>query len=54
MWVLGLVLLELTNDFVVKQQKENKHVENIYWFLSWETEQQEVGIQKSINHILWK
>ena len=42
--LLGPVLRGLTNDFVVKHQKENKHVENINWLLSWETEQQEVGI----------
>ena len=37
--LLGSVLLGLTNDFVAKQQKENKHVENIYWVLSWEAVQ---------------
>ena len=35
-------LSRTTDDYVVKQQKDNKHVENIYWLLSWGAVQQEV------------
>ena len=43
-------LSRTTDDVVVEQQKENKHVENIYWLLSWETVQQEVGIVWVMRH----
>ena len=39
-----------TDDYVVNQQKENKHCENVYLLLSWETAQQEVTIVWVLRH----